>query len=406
MTRRNHNQSEPKTKSGRVIDRLMVQWVLGLRLFQRVFVSSVFACCGFVLSVVASTFLDAQEIPFQKRDSTTALSYSQEDQSIEADVQPPEKVVYQWPQVDRSNFLKSMSEWSKPKQPASEHLRAIEELEAFFKERSDRTRGFVKWISHIDPQLGELIEAMRNRPNTVSGADLEKFDNKWIRTQLQLYHALRLAKASLHDESASVLRTIEKEFLIDPGTYFFYLGICDRQLIQIESSKGALLVLLRHEEEIPLRYHSLAAMMLADLENHKPNSLSEVSRLMGDAQRRQALARQTDKVLEQEDEIVKTLDKVIDGLERQKQKMQAASDSKSRPSGGQQSKPRQTEAPPSGQNAKGIVDSKEQSQEGEWGSLEGNSKSIAVKNLVRDLPPHYRTLIEAYFQKLAEEKND
>ena len=399
MITRFHYRLKRDPKSGRTLDRLVFHLPVSFRFLVA------FAFCE-VLSVAGAALVDAQEPSHRITVLTAPFGYFQEEELLEADMQSPQKVVYQWPRVDRDNFLKAMSDWSKSNQAKSESLQAIEKLENIFKERSDRTRGFSNWISQMDPQIGDLIEAMRNRPNAISGSDLEKFENKWIRTQLQLYHAVRLAKASLHDESAAVLRTIEKEFLIDPGTYFFYLGLCDRQLIQIESSKGALLLLLRHEEEIPLRYHSLAGMMLADLENHKPNSLSEVSRLMWDAQRRQALARQTEKVLEQEDEIVKTLDKVIDGLEKQKRKMQAASDSKSRPIGGQQSKPMQTESTPSGQNAKGVVDSKEQSKEGDWGSLEGSSKSIAVKNLVRDLPPHYRTLIEAYFQKLAEEKND
>ena len=55
---------------------------------------------------------------------------------------------------------------------------------------------------------------------------------------------------------------------------------------------------------------------------------------------------------------------------------------------------------------KALLSQKNQSKEGDWGAMQRNAKTIAVSNLVRDLPPHYRTLIEAYFQKLAEEKND
>ena len=53
---------------------------------------------------------------------------------------------------------------------------------------------------------------------------------------------------------------------------------------------------------------------------------------------------------------------------------------------------------------KGDVTSKSQDSEGDWGDLSKEEKAIAVKNLVRELPPHFQDLINVYFQKLAEEK--
>ena len=317
-----------------------------------------------------------------------------------------DKVVYQWPLVEHRNFLLSMSKWLEEKYPASDKDKLIKQLESVFDDRTDRTRSFAKWLGHIDPEIDAIYQQLRMSPATVEPESFAFAGDEWIRTSMKLYHAVQLAKSSLHDESVLVLKDINQKFLIDPGTYFFYRGICDRQLIKMESAKASFRVLLRNENQLPVRYLSLAGMVLAELEKHQPDSLSEVSRLMADAQRRQSLERHTEKVLDQEDEIVKTLDKVIERLEQQKQKMQAASDSNSRPSGGQNAKPTQSEKVPGGQNAKGIVESKNQSKEGDWGALQRNAKTIAVSNLVRDLPPHYRTLIEAYFQKLAEEKND
>lgn len=351
------------------------------------------------LLVLSSSSVCAQES--EKGGRPSAERNKQSDEKVVED-----KVVYQWPLVDQRSFVVSMSSWLDVKYPASDKAEMIKRLEGIFDDRTDRTRSFASWLGRIDPKIGMLHKNIRISPAMVSVKSFVDIDNDWVRTSMELYHAVQLAKSSLHDESALVLAKIDQKFLIDPGTYYFYRGICDRQLIKMDSAKASFRVLLRNENQLPSRYLSLAGMMLVELEKHKPDSLSEVTRLMADAQRRQALERHTDKVLDQEDEIVKTLDKVIERLEQQKQKMQAASDSSSRPAGGQNVKPTQSEQIPNGQNAKGIVDSKKQSKEGDWGSLQRNVKTIAVTNLVRDLPPHYRTLIEAYFQKLAEEKND
>ena len=359
-------------------------------------------CVLFVVSwfmVLSSISVDAQD---SEQDARPAVERNKEnDEQVAKD-----KVVYKWPLVDHRSFLSSMSKWLEEKYPASDKDKLIKKLESVFEDRTDRTRSFAKWLDHIDPEVAAIHQQLRMSPATVEPESFAVAGDEWIRASMELYHAVQLAKSSLHDESVLVLKEINQEFLIDPGTYFFYRGICDRQLIKMESAKASFRVVLRHQNQLPIRYLSLAGMMLADLEKHQPDSLSEVSRLMADAQRRQSLERHTEKVLEQEDEIVKTLDKVIERLEQQKRKMQAASDPSSRPSGGQNAKPTQSEQVPGGQNAKGIVESKNQSKEGDWGAMQRNAKTIAVSNLVRDLPPHYRTLIEAYFQKLAEEKND
>ncbi len=110
------------------------------------------------------------------------------------------------------------------------------------------------------------------------------------------------------------------------------------------------------------------------------------------------------KVLEQEEQIVKVLDDVIKDLEQKRNKMRTSSQAKAKPAQKKQDSGNSNSKPDlGGVTGKGDVTSKKQDTTGDWGNLDTKQKSIVVENLVRDLPPHFRDLMKAYFQKLAEE---
>jgi len=58
-----------------------------------------------------------------------------------------------------------------------------------------------------------------------------------------------------------------------------------------------------------------------------------------------------------------------------------------------------------GASGNGDVDRKNIEQKDGWGNLPPAERQQALQQISRDLPTHYREAIEAYFRKLATEKN-
>lgn len=55
--------------------------------------------------------------------------------------------------------------------------------------------------------------------------------------------------------------------------------------------------------------------------------------------------------------------------------------------------------------AEGDVDQKAQGPGEDWGDLPAKERAAAMAELAKDLPAHYRELIEEYYRKLAEDPN-
>ena len=58
---------------------------------------------------------------------------------------------------------------------------------------------------------------------------------------------------------------------------------------------------------------------------------------------------------------------------------------------------------PGGGTGPGNVDPKKLGTETDWGDLPPKQREEALQQLSKDLPSHYRTVIEEYFRKLATE---
>jgi len=56
-----------------------------------------------------------------------------------------------------------------------------------------------------------------------------------------------------------------------------------------------------------------------------------------------------------------------------------------------------------GGKGSGEVKSKRQTDGGQWGDMNPTQREAALAEMARDLPPHYRSVVEEYFRKLAED---
>jgi TolA-binding protein len=105
----------------------------------------------------------------------------------------------------------------------------------------------------------------------------------------------------------------------------------------------------------------------------------------------------------QEQQIIEKLDKMIDQIEqqlqeqqRQQQQQQQAQSDKSKGQG----KPME-DSRVAGASGPGDVDPKKIGDRGGWGDLPPAQRQEALQNMTKDLPSHYREVIESYFKALA-----
>ena len=146
--------------------------------------------------------------------------------------------------------------------------------------------------------------------------------------------------------------------------------------------------------------------MQADIKPLKEDSLDEIARLMNDVERRLALGRTGKTVREKEQSIVDKLDKMIDKLEQQQQQQQQQKQQQKNAGNpkGQKAKPGEKPMDDSeiaGTKGPGDVDQKNIGDGNGWGNLPPAQRTEALQNITKDLPSHYREVIEAYFKRLA-----
>jgi hypothetical protein len=219
-----------------------------------------------------------------------------------------------------------------------------------------------------------------------------------VRDHVRLYYGRWLARNSLYDEAFEQLSKIPIQDVLDPSSLLFYRGLMEHQLLKKDACVETVEQLLENESKLPRRFAVLAQLMLSDIKPLKPDSLDEISRLMGEVGRRTGLYRSGKRVREQEEEVIKKLDKIIENIENQQQQMQMAQQQ----GGGKASKPMEESQRAAGK-ADGDVKSKTQLDGGQWGDLPPAERAAALAEMAKDMPPHYRAVIEEYFRKLAQE---
>ena len=223
----------------------------------------------------------------------------------------------------------------------------------------------------------------------------------WLRADLQLICCRYMVHHGLYDEALQRLLPLAQEPTSDPATWLFCTGVCQHHLMQRTACLETLEKLLERETELPSRYAITARLMQADIKPYKEDSLDEIARLMNDVERRLTLGRAGKTVQDKEQAIVDKLDKMIDKLEQQQQQQQ-----QQQKNAGKAPKPNQGGQPKedsqlADQKGPGEVDQKDIGNGSGWGNLPPAQRQEALQNITKDLPSHFREVIEAYFKRLA-----
>ncbi|XZE46814.1 hypothetical protein SH467x_002110 [Pirellulaceae bacterium SH467] len=272
--------------------------------------------------------------------------------------------------------------------------------------------GIVRAAAERDPSIQALLAKLDGAVSAETLPDIEKALSSvlanggipdWLKADVQLLVCRSYVQNALYDEAIAKLEMLPLDAVSDPSTLLFHLAVCQHHLLQRDACVETLGKLLEREIDLPTRYAITARLMEADIKPLKEDSLDEISRLMNDVERRLAHGRTGKLVRDKQQAIIDKLEKSIDQIEQQmkqqqqqqqqqqKQKQQQQNDS-SKPM--DQSEIAEVKGP-------GEVDAKDVGNSSGWGNLPPAQRQEALQNMTKDLPSHYRDVIEAYFKRLA-----
>jgi hypothetical protein len=113
------------------------------------------------------------------------------------------------------------------------------------------------------------------------------------------------------------------------------------------------------------------------------------------------LGRAGKRVRTEEEEILAKLDKMIEEMEKQQQQQGGGGGG----GGSSPSSPLQDSVPAGGRGS-GDVANRDLGTGSSWGNLGPRDRQEALQDITKDLPAHYREVLEEYFRKLARERSD
>jgi hypothetical protein len=252
-----------------------------------------------------------------------------------------------------------------------------------------------------DPRVAALVQTCSHPRSAAKLPDTTWLTTEelpqFLRNSLRLYYGRWLAQERLFDEALVQLDGLDARNVIEPATLLFYQAVVNHRLLHRDPGIKAIDRLLGEVVQPPARYKTLATLMRADLSTLEDDTLDHIARRMEDIRRRLDLGRGGKQTRQLEDGVIKSLDKLIEEMEKQQQQQQSASGGSISPS-----QPMQTPqlAPAQGP---GKTDRRNIGNTSGWGDLPPKEREAALQQIGKDLPAHYRDVIEQYFRKLATE---
>ena len=258
-------------------------------------------------------------------------------------------------------------------------------------------------MARADDAARLIVEMCRSTPSAPL-ADQSALLNDpqlppFVRHHLRLIYGRWLAQHDFYDEAQIPLEGLLPKDVIDPSSLLFYQGVVQHRLMEKDSCLATLERLLENESELPRRYAKVARLMESDIRPLKTDSLNEIARMMEDIERRLRFSRAGTRVRKQEDDVIAKLDKMIEEKEKQRQQQQQSAASGQ---GGTRSTAPASDSVPLGGRGPGDVDQKKIGTKSGWGNLPPKARQEALQQISKDLPAHFRDVIEEYLERLAQ----
>ena len=316
-----------------------------------------------------------------------------------------------WSQPTAPQVRLQLDAWLDGSDTVSENARAEirKKWDSFEPQSTDEVfRGVLASIAIAEPRANEIIDFCRNATSTV---ELPPFE--WLRSgdvdpfvanNLRLHYGQWLGLRSLYNEVLEQLDGMQPEDVVDPASLLFFQAVAHHRLLDKENGLPLIARLMENSDAIPRRYATMARLMEADIKPLKEDSLDEISRLMENIKTRLKHGRAGKRVRKEEEDVIAKLDKKIEDLEKQAQKQKQQSQSQQQSQGQQQGSQPMQDSQIADISGPGNSKPKDLGDETDWGDLPPKEREAALQELGKDLPSHYRDVIEEYFQKLAKEE--
>jgi len=249
-----------------------------------------------------------------------------------------------------------------------------------------------------------IVDLCRSTPSAPLEDQAERLNDPalppLVRNHLRLIYGRWLAQHEFYDEAKTPLDGLLAKEVVDPASLLFYQSVVQHRLLEKDACLATLEKLLENESTLPKRYAKVARLMEADIQPLETDSLNEIARMMEDIERRLRFARAGTRVRQQEDDVIAKLDKMIEEKEKQQQQQQQSA---AAGQGGSRSTAPAEDSMPLGGRGAGDVDQKKIGTKSGWGNLPPKERQEALQQISKDLPAHYRGVIEEYLERLAQE---
>jgi hypothetical protein len=259
----------------------------------------------------------------------------------------------------------------------------------------------------LDEARDEKAPAPTKVPDLIKDTKLPTF----FRANLAVAYAKALSSRKVYEESLEALANVKPEHVVDPAAYFFSKAVAEHGMLIKSDATRSIGRLLDEVPDAPERYKMVAALMFIEMQDWKNKDLADIGRKMNNIERRLELARGGPQTRKLQKEVVLNLDEIIKKLENQQKGSGSGSGQGNGgqcPDGGQQQPGQGAGAPTSpqqdsygGQNAgEGKVDPKRLKETIEaWGKLPEKERAKAMTEMMRNMPPAYRQMIEDFYRK-------
>jgi len=264
------------------------------------------------------------------------------------------------------------------------------------------------------PEAKKILTEAReiDAPKEVPDLIKDKKLNSFFRSNLALAYAKVLTDRRAYEEALEALKTVRPELVVDPAAFFFHKAVAEHGQLLKPDAQRTIARLLDDVPDSPERYRMVAALMALDMQDWKDKDLGDISRKMNNVERRLDLARGGPQTQKMQKEIVARLDELIKKLENQQKQGQGQGQGQGNggqcPAGGPGSPSAGAPTTPQtdsfgGQNTgPGNIDPRKLKEivEG-WGKLPEKDRAKAMTEMIRNMPPAYRQMIEDFYKKSA-----
>ncbi len=252
--------------------------------------------------------------------------------------------------------------------------------------------------------LADAADPSRPPPTAVPALLKDKTKPVFFRANLALAYGRALARRRVYEESLAALRAARADQVVDPAAYFFNRAVAEHALLLKKDATRSLIGLTDDVADAPDRYRMLGLLMFRDMQSWKEKDLGDIARKMDNIERRLELSRGGPQTQRMQKEVVARLDEIIKKLENAASNNSnggACPNGGDQPAGGGGGTPMK-DSRIAGRSGPGKVDNKKlRGLAEQWGKLPEKEQAQAMQDLIRDLPPRHREIIENYFKKLA-----